>query len=243
MHYRRAAELFAEEGRPTAAAEAAARGARALEELRPQVRAQLGWAVVLLGGGLLNAWPYLPTPSAPFWAHAYTSCPACQPSPPSHPTQASSSLYRKAVEWLEDAGKDALAGDVFRCGVAAPGRRRQPAVFASKDCSLQLWRLVPSLPICSSCPCRAVPTRSLPLFFSLMTSRQAVAQLVRTEQWGEAVSMLLRFAASCDGAGARNSQCKAYLGAVVVWLYAGKAKDAWVTYQVGGGAGRLLEWW
>ena len=64
--------------------------------------------------------------------------------------------------------------------------------------------------------------------------RQAVAQLIRAEKWADAVSMLLRFAASCDGAGARNSQCKAYLGAVVVWLYAGKANDAWVTYQVGG---------
>lgn len=30
--------------------------------------------------------------------------------------QASTRLYLKAVEWLEDAGKDALAGDVFRCG-------------------------------------------------------------------------------------------------------------------------------
>lgn len=36
-HYARAAELFAEEGRPTAAAEAAARGARALEERQPAV--------------------------------------------------------------------------------------------------------------------------------------------------------------------------------------------------------------
>lgn len=55
---------------------------------------------------------------------------------------------------------------------------------------------------------------------------------MRAEAWADAVSMLLRFAASCEGAGARNSQCKAYLGAVVVWLYAGKARDAWVTYQV-----------
>lgn len=58
-----------------------------------------------------------------------------------------------------------------------------------------------------------------------------MAQLVRSQKWADAVSMLLRFAASCDGMGARNSQCKAYLGAVVVWLYAGKANDAWVTYQ------------
>ena len=50
------------------------------------------------------------------------------------------------------------------------------------------------------------------------------------------MAMLLRFAASCDVSGARNSECKAYLGAVVVWLHAGKAKDAWLTYQVGAGA-------
>lgn len=58
-----------------------------------------------------------------------------------------------------------------------------------------------------------------------------MAQLVRREQWADAVSMLLRFAVACDDMGARSSQCKAYLGAVVVWLYAGKANDAWVTYQ------------
>ncbi len=67
-----------------------------------------------------------------------------------------------------------------------------------------------------------------------LACRQAVAQLVRSEKWADAVSMLLRFAASCDASGARNSQCKAYLGAVVVWLHAGKANDAWVTYQASG---------
>ncbi|EFN55347.1 hypothetical protein CHLNCDRAFT_134361 [Chlorella variabilis] len=106
-HYSRAAQLYAEEGRPSAAAEAAARGARALEERQPEM---------------------------------------------------SQEMYRKAVEWLEDAGKDAMAGDIFR---------------------------------------------------------QAVAQLVRAGKWADAVGMLLRFAVACDGMGARNSECKAYLGAVV----------------------------
>ena len=54
---------------------------------------------------------------------------------------------------------------------------------------------------------------------------------MRAEKWADAVDMLMRFAVSCDAAGASNSQCKAYLGAVVVWLYAGKANDAWMTYQ------------
>lgn len=55
-HYTRAAELFAEEGRPQAAAEAAARGARALEERRPEVGAGRGqeggggcWVPVVAG--------------------------------------------------------------------------------------------------------------------------------------------------------------------------------------------------
>lgn len=91
------------------------------------------------------------------------------------PPQAATALYRKAVEWMEDSEKDALAVDVFR---------------------------------------------------------QAVAHLVRQQQWAEAVGMLLRFAASCDACGARNSLCKSYLGAVVVWLYAGDANSAWLTYQV-----------
>ena len=45
--------------------------------------------------------------------------------------------------------------------------------------------------------------------------RQAVAFLVKAQRWADAVNMLMRFAASCDAAGARSSQCKAYLGG---WL-------------------------
>jgi hypothetical protein len=36
--------------------------------------------------------------------------------------QASTAMYRQAVEWLEDAGKDALAGDVFRWVLALGDR-------------------------------------------------------------------------------------------------------------------------
>lgn len=44
--------------------------------------------------------------------------------------------------------------------------------------------------------------------------------------------MLLRFALACDASQATGSQCKAYLGATIVGLYAGNAKEAWATYQV-----------
>lgn len=54
---------------------------------------------------------------------------------------------------------------------------------------------------------------------------------IRTEKYSDAVGILLRFAAACDTTGAHVSQCKAYLGAVVVWLYANNGEQAWATYQ------------
>ena len=45
--------------------------------------------------------------------------------------------------------------------------------------------------------------------------------------------MLLKFAVSCEAQHMTSSQCKAYLGAVVVLLYAGNAAEAQATYQVG----------
>jgi len=119
----RAAELYLEEGRQTSAADAAAKSARALEEVDPA------------GASL---------------------------------------LYRQALGWLEDAGKDTMAADTYR---------------------------------------------------------QAISHLLRQQQWADAVTTLLRFAASCQASKARLSQCKAYLGAVVVWLYAGDATQAWAAYQ------------
>jgi hypothetical protein len=47
------------------------------------------------------------------------------------------------------------------------------------------------------------------------------------QAWSDAVSMCMRFGQACDKANARSSQSKAYLGAIVVWLYAGDAQQAW----------------
>jgi len=63
------------------------------------------------------------------------------------------------------------------------------------------------------------------------TFRMAIAHLVRSQRWAEAASVSLRYASSCDRAGARHSLCKAYLGAVVIWLFAADASQAWLTYQ------------
>lgn len=55
---------------------------------------------------------------------------------------------------------------------------------------------------------------------------------IKNQQYVDAMNMLMRFAQACDASHATSSQCKAYLGAVVVGLYAGNAAEAWATYQV-----------
>ena len=52
------------------------------------------------------------------------------------------------------------------------------------------------------------------------------------QRYADAVNMLLRFAMVCDTTGAVTSQCKCYLSAVVIWLFAADATQAWATYQV-----------
>ena len=121
--YRRAAELYLEEGRPAQAAEAVATAARALEDPDPTTATK---------------------------------------------------LYAQAIEWVEDGGKEGLSADIYR---------------------------------------------------------SAIAHSIRASSWAEAVALLLRFAAACLNVNATNSLCKSYLGAVVVWLYAGNANAAWCTYQ------------
>lgn len=64
--------------------------------------------------------------------------------------------------------------------------------------------------------------------------RQAIGGEVRMGMHAEAVSLLLRFAVACQGLQLRSSQCKAYLGAIVVWLFAQDAAQAWAVYQVRG---------
>eukprot|EP00891_Asterochloris_glomerata_P009374 jgi/Astpho2/9374/Aster-01643 len=61
--------------------------------------------------------------------------------------------------------------------------------------------------------------------------RQAIGCLIRGQKFSEASSMLLKFAVSCEAQHMTSSQCKAYLGAVVVLLYAGNAAEAQATYQ------------
>jgi len=58
-----------------------------------------------------------------------------------------------------------------------------------------------------------------------------LAGQLRRQAWPEAVRLQLRWAAACDGVGAASSQAKAYLAAVVVWLFAQDAREAWSCYQ------------
>lgn len=61
--------------------------------------------------------------------------------------------------------------------------------------------------------------------------RQAIGSHIKNGRYTDAMNMLMRFAMACDAAHATNSQCKAYLGAVVVGLYSGNATETWATYQ------------
>jgi hypothetical protein len=58
------------------------------------------------------------------------------------------------------------------------------------------------------------------------------ASQLRRQAWADAVRLQLRWAAACDGVGAASSQAKAYLAAVVIWLFAQNAREAWACYQV-----------
>ena len=53
---------------------------------------------------------------------------------------------------------------------------------------------------------------------------------IRLAKYQEAISLLMRFGAACDRLGLRP--CKAYLGAIVVCLYAQDAQQAMATLQV-----------
>ena len=53
---------------------------------------------------------------------------------------------------------------------------------------------------------------------------------IRLAKYPEAVSLLMRFAASSDRLGL--PPCKAYLSAAIVWLFAQDAAQAWATLQV-----------
>jgi hypothetical protein len=60
--------------------------------------------------------------------------------------------------------------------------------------------------------------------------RAAIALALSQGKWSDAASLGLRFGESCDGAGARSSQARAYLGAIVAYLHAGDAAAAWAAY-------------
>lgn len=63
--------------------------------------------------------------------------------------------------------------------------------------------------------------------------RVFAASVLRNQNYADGVRLLLRYAAACDAANTPTSLCRAYLGAIVVQLYAENAAEAWQIYQVG----------
>ena len=56
--------------------------------------------------------------------------------------------------------------------------------------------------------------------------------VIRSQRYSDAVNLLLRYAAASEASNAKSSQCRAYLGTVVVQLFAENATEAWQVYQV-----------
>lgn len=61
--------------------------------------------------------------------------------------------------------------------------------------------------------------------------RQAIALLIKSEKWADAVDLLLKLGTVSQTSSSVNTQCKSYLGAIVVWLYAANIKQAWQVFQ------------
>ena len=66
--------------------------------------------------------------------------------------------------------------------------------------------------------------------FAMDTYRAAAAAMVRTERYGEAVTVLLRHAGACDRTGAGASLARCYLSAVVTYLAMGDVVGAEAGY-------------
>ncbi|GAX79007.1 hypothetical protein CEUSTIGMA_g6447.t1 [Chlamydomonas eustigma] len=61
--------------------------------------------------------------------------------------------------------------------------------------------------------------------------RATISLMIRTKRYGEAAQALIRMALACDRLGAKSSQCKAFLGAMVIHLHNQDAALAWQTFQ------------
>eukprot|EP00803_Ostreobium_quekettii_P006047 evm.model.scf_430.6 EVM.evm.TU.scf_430.6 scf_430:45203-49543(-) len=66
---------------------------------------------------------------------------------------------------------------------------------------------------------------------SIDVFRGAVALDVQREEWDSAEGLLMRQAHACERAHAITSQCRAYVGSIVLGLYCGEAAQAWAVYQ------------
>lgn len=60
--------------------------------------------------------------------------------------------------------------------------------------------------------------------------RAAAAVRMRQEKFVEAAEVMMKFGAACDASGSKQTQCKAYLAAVVALLYGKERKEKKKTY-------------
>ncbi|GLC36329.1 hypothetical protein PLESTB_000773500 [Pleodorina starrii] len=122
-------------------------------------------------------------------------------------------FYKMAADYYLECGKPTTAGEVLTRGAR---------VLEESDPEEAVRLYYDALDVYESSERES---------YGVDAFRAAISFLVRLERWADAVEAQMRFGAVSDKVGARNTQNKAYLGAVVTWLWAGDAEAAWSTFQ------------
>jgi hypothetical protein len=136
-------------------------------------------------------------------------------------------LYREALDMYEVDGKEGQVGGQGGCwggGWGGAGRQERLALRRAGWC--RQWRPSGGGGASQALGSDQAPrSRCAPQAGDVF--RQAAACLARSGKFGDAAATLMRFGEACQAVNARGSQCKAYLAAVVAWLSAGNAAEAW----------------
>eukprot|EP00246_Nothoceros_aenigmaticus_P006336 TRINITY_DN1916_c0_g2_i1.p1 TRINITY_DN1916_c0_g2~~TRINITY_DN1916_c0_g2_i1.p1 ORF type:complete len:231 (-),score=49.85 TRINITY_DN1916_c0_g2_i1:276-917(-) len=122
-------------------------------------------------------------------------------------------LYRRASELYTNCGKPQPSADALRRGAAA-------LEDGSPDVAVKMYL--------ESCTIMEEEGKDQLAFD---TYRAATALYLKLERYADAATMLLRWGLAADRSKAVYTQCKAYLSAIIVYLYGHDLKEAEQCYN------------
>uniref|UniRef100_A0A7N0V8M1 Gamma-soluble NSF attachment protein n=1 Tax=Kalanchoe fedtschenkoi TaxID=63787 RepID=A0A7N0V8M1_KALFE len=135
--------------------------------------------------------------------------------------EAAAALARELSNWREVADFYGRASELYmQCSRPQPasdalGKGARALTEAAPDEAIQMY--------INAC-CILEEDGKEQMAFDLY--RDATSLYVKLEKYGDAASLLLRWGLSADKCNATQSQCKAYLSAIIVYLYANDFKQA-----------------